>query len=277
MTEQWRDLSQNAKEVGESIEIKKQRLLRIQDMGQDDEALRESLAVTNRQYVEMSNELEALSSKIESDMGPVQAELYSALDRLGVSKTMYHGGTFVGNHIKTILDNKELLCSCLKDRSRKYSEILELWTRFSDIFPLLTSPRFLSEWEIEFFQQNCYALGEYYSSHFPERNISRKLHILVCHVPQFVGRWKTIGLFSEQKLESLHCTANRFDKQFSSIRDKKRKLTLINDSCNLLYTADKDLTEAKRRKCSEPQCDGYLKKQTGLDIRMCKQCGKIYP
>ena len=210
-------------------------------------------------------------------MGPVQAELYTVLDKLGIQKTTYHGGTFVGNHIRTILKNPELLCSCLKGRSEKYTQILELWKRFATIFPLLTAARFLSDDEINLFKESCYGLGEYYSKQFPKRNISRKFHILVCHCTEFVDKWRTIGLFSEQKLESLHCTANRFDRLYSGIRDTKRKLCLINDSCNLLQTAHHNLTEPKRRKCSEPECDGYLKKQTGLNIKMCKQCGKIYP
>ena len=214
-----------------------------------------------------------MHAKVQNAMGPAQSELYRSLDSIGVKKQQYHGGTLVGNHINKILSKPEVLCSCLEG-SDKYGDILKLWRLFGSCQKLIDAPRFLSEDEIRQFRQKSCELGHHYSKKFPNENITPKLHIMVFHVYEFLNKWKTVGLMSEQKLEALHGVANRVERSYPAMRDQKRKQSLVFDTCSLFDTTDKSLIQPKRRKCEN--CPGYLRQQVGLDIHLCSMCGKIY-
>ncbi len=267
---EWKSLSSQVEEIEKEIDAKEKDFADQENVASED---KEEFMKLKRNHTSLSHELENVHSKIESMMGPCQSQLYQNLNQLGVSKTTYHGGTLVGNHIKATLNGTDLLCSCLKGKSPKYNAIRGLWQRFANISPILNASRFLTEEEIEDFCQNCYELGDYYCTKFKERSITRKMHILIFHCPQFARRWGTIGLLSEQKLESLHSQANKVERSYAGIRDGRRRSTLVLDACNLAQTADRSLAEQIARKC---ECGAFLKKEVGLDIRKCQGCGKLF-
>ena len=60
-------------------------------------------------------------------------------------------------------------------------------------------------------------LSSYYATHFPTSSVTPKFHMLTYEMPLFLLKHGTIGMFSEQGLESLHPEYNRLDRTFSSI------------------------------------------------------------
>ncbi len=274
LVNKWKELSNRVEEAENELENKKNEIgdLDMIDSGERQDYIN-SLGDLDRNFRKLSHELSVVHSQVENAMGPAQSQLYKSLEVMGVKKKAYHGGTLVGKHINKILANVEVLCSCLKG-SKKYNDLIKLWNLFASCQKIIDAPRFLSDDEINMFRQKSCELGDHYSKKFPHANISRKFHIMVFHVYDFMQKWKTVGLLSEQKLEALHGTANKVERSFTGIRDQKRKLSLVFDTCNLIDTTDASLTQPKRRKCAE--CPGYLKVQTGLDIHMCQMCGKIY-
>ncbi len=275
ITQKWRELTIKVDEAKQALDDKKSQVLELETIESEDlPAEREVLADLNRDHVLLSNQLNALHSEVKQAMGKAQSDLYNSLEKLGVCKKLYHGGTLVGNHVKKILAAPEVLCACLKDKSKKYDDILYLWRLFADLDKTMSAPRFLSEEEISQFRENACDLGVHYTKKFKGCSISRKLHMLIFHVPEFIAAWKTIGMFSEQKLEALHGKVNKIERGYQGIPDPKRKISLVFDQVNLTDSTDTSLVEPKRRKCNE--CPGFLRKQKKSDTLECQICGKIY-
>ena len=274
LVNKWKELSNQVEEARNVLENKKDEIgdLDLIETGEIQQ-YRSCLAELDRNYKKLSHELSVIHAQVENAMGPAQSQLYNSLESMGVKKKAYHGGTLVGNHIDKILSNVEKLCSCITD-SKKHDDLVKLWKLFASCQKLIDAPRFLTKEEIDLFRQKSCELGYHYSTKFPRESVSRKLHIMIFHVYDFLEKWQTVGLLSEEKLEALHGTANKVERTYTGIRDQKRKLSLIFDTCNLMDTADGSLIQPKRRKCED--CPGYLKVQTGLDISMCQMCGKIY-
>lgn len=53
------------------------------------------------------------------------------------------------------------------------------------------------------------------------------------HVPEFVQRFKTIGLLSEQGLEALHAIFNSLEAVFRCLRSKARRYPLLAEWQNI--------------------------------------------
>ncbi len=274
LTQKWKELTLRVKEAEKAVNDKKAQLQELETLQSEDLSVQqEVLADLNRDYIMLSNQLNAVHTQVKGAMGKTQSELYNSLEKLGVCKKLYHGGTLVGNHIKLILAAPDKLCACLKDTSDNYNDILRLWQLFAQIDKIMHAPRFLSEEEIAKFKETCYDLGVHYRERFKDCSISRKLHMLIFHLPEFAAKWKTIGLFSEQKLEALHGKVNKIERDYQGIPDPKRKLSLVFDQVSLGETTDPSLVQPKRRKCAD--CSGFLKKQKG-DVLKCQKCGKLY-
>ena len=73
--------------------------------------------------------------------------------------------------------------------------------------------------------RSCKKFAEMYPMYLDE-NITRKIYEVICTVPRFVQEQKTLGLFCEQLLESLHATVNVEIHQLVSVKNKAEKLHL---------------------------------------------------
>ena len=59
----------------------------------------------------------------------------------------------------------------------------------------------------------------YLREHFPEINISPKLHMLEEHMIPFISKWKVgCGFFGEQGGESIHAAFNNMTKDYRQIK-----------------------------------------------------------
>lgn len=193
--------------------------------------------------------------KVKFNRGPAMQALEKSLDEIGVNLMAYHSNTFVGNHMFKMLrqDNKvdapKILTSILKDCPIEQKQFYDFLTFLSKIFNLTSAARFLNDSEINDLENYCDQLKEFLIETFPYRNITPKLHILLEHVPEFVKEFKTLGLLSEQGIESLHAQFNRIDRLFKMRGDKRRMPLIYNFNIQIAsIKSKKDFIPSKRRK-----------------------------
>ena len=89
--------------------------------------------------------------------------------------------------------------------------------KLSKCHALFSASRPLTDEEKQQFMTCVDDLSSYYATHFPTSSITPKFHMLTYEMPLFLSKHGTIGMFSEQALESVHPEYNRLDRTFSSI------------------------------------------------------------
>ena len=87
--------------------------------------------------------------------------------------------------------------------------------------------RILCKHEVALLSGRCYSLGNWFPYLLPKENLSRKFHVLSCHVPEKVKHFHTVDLYSENISESIHPVVNKLKGRYSSVTDLKMQLTLI--------------------------------------------------
>ena len=73
---------------------------------------------------------------------------------------------------------------------------------------IISARRFLTNSEIVTLEEHCNMFGCLFPKYFPDRSITRKIHELVFNVPKFAKEHNTVGLLSEQEVESKHASVN---------------------------------------------------------------------
>ena len=102
--------------------------------------------------------------------------------------------------------------------------------------------RFLTEMEIDQLEMSCEKLGVIFPKYFPYRNITRKIHQHIMHVPRFARKHKTIGLLSAIKAEH---------RSLSSVRDQGERIRLAIEREELRSASDKKLIMPKVWLCQK--------------------------
>ncbi len=171
-----------------------------------------------------------IQDKIESMKGPIEKELDSILEHLGIERQAYHSQSLVGNHCHKILHNIDKLCVIFDSHellAPNKDKFVLLLKKYKDIYDLMTASRFLSTDEGQTLVSNCINFGQFFPLNFPTESLPIKFHLLTVEVPRFVKRWHTIGLMSEQGLESIHNVCNNVHRRFCCVRDKAKQLGLV--------------------------------------------------
>uniref|UniRef100_A0A914V3J0 Uncharacterized protein n=1 Tax=Plectus sambesii TaxID=2011161 RepID=A0A914V3J0_9BILA len=123
----------------------------------------------------------------------------------------------------------EQLASALGDNvttSTYRQTFIKLLTDFGHIQSYFVA-QFLEDEEIEDFSRHCETFAENIKQLLPNESITPKMHFLVSHLPEFARHHKTLGLISEQPLESLNAIMNKLECHFSAIRDGEQHMKLI--------------------------------------------------
>lgn len=110
----------------------------------------------------------------------------------------------------------------------------------------------LSDDEVAGVQSLCTKLANVYAADFAQRTMTIKLHMLIHHVPEFIQRFRTIGYFSEQAIESSHALVNKIERKCCSVRGDKERLNLVLKSHQLtLAMENREDFDAERRPANE--------------------------
>jgi hypothetical protein len=176
----------------------------------------------------------------------------------------YYGGAFNGNDCMRILENiislfNQLWTAVLhgefsQEEKRRVLDIIRkhrpIWIAFYKVAPLIRSSRKLSALEQDQLIANIDLFAQEYKNRSTE-NITIKMHWLVCHSKDLLFRYGTLGLFSEDSLESTHTMVNSICRVFASPDGERQHLSVIRaifvkSERLLIKLADELVDEAKK-------------------------------
>jgi hypothetical protein len=66
-------------------------------------------------------------------------------------------------------------------------------------------------------------------------SIKPKMHILEVHVPAFARKWKTVGFFGEDVIETVHKEYNSYERRMCSLRNVEARMAAIEDVDGLRF------------------------------------------
>jgi len=127
-------------------------------------------------------------------------------DKVRVRPTPYHGGLSIGRDCHTIGDSCAIVCAALKGKvSETHLAAYELaWSLWNGVRKTINRAAVIPPDGIARFRSDTAAMVCLLKSSFPKLSISPKLHILMCHAPDFLEGFGSIGLYGEQELEAWH-------------------------------------------------------------------------
>lgn len=194
----------------------------------------EKLRCFEQECAAAETEFKLAKEKVESSHAVVKQHLgrytqmfEESLEKLGVDLLAYHSGSLVGNHVHKILtakgdmDGPAIITGCLQGDEELRKNFYKILTQLGEIFKLTSAARFLFETEIDDLENMCHQLEEMHIAYFPHMTITPKMHILTRHVPEFARKYKTVGLMSEQGLESLHAECNSITRLYKVRGDER--------------------------------------------------------
>jgi hypothetical protein len=104
------------------------------------------------------------------------------------------------------------------------NSLSSLMSIVSHLYQLCTAARKLTNNEIKTIQTKAEELIEHHKTHYSHYSITPKLHNLMFHFPLIAKQYKTIGLFSEHAIESVHTRFKAYDKLYCNIREPIKQL-----------------------------------------------------
>ena len=132
----------------------------------------------------------------------------------------------------------------------RYSHLLELFQLFAECYKLYTADRFLNEAEVDSLSQQCASFGIKFTEYFPRESITLKLHQLAVDVPRFARIHNTVGLYSEQAIESLHAEVNQLLRVYAGMGNTFSKHKLVFQALYRKHCPSVPAFEPPRRLCS---------------------------
>ncbi|XP_078703474.1 uncharacterized protein LOC144928666 [Branchiostoma floridae x Branchiostoma belcheri] len=183
--------------------------------------------------------------QVTTASGPLASLLDGVLQKHHVRRQAYHGQTFVGNHVKIMLQ-EQAIADLTTVAAEAASNIV---TSFDFPLALITKTRGIAEKYKKVFQQfaQCYKhfthgekmdteqidllddsirtfLASFRES-FPAATFPIKMHILEQHVVPYVRRWGFgLGLHDEQGIEQMHACFNTIKRRTAGIKDPVQQL-----------------------------------------------------
>jgi hypothetical protein len=179
--------------------------------------------------------------------GPVHLAIERVLLSKGIRRQAYFGGTFIGPHVKILLqlsgDIMREICEAVievlkeveKDdavRMKKIEDIKKLTEDTAKILGVLdvvcsgmrsTIP--LTSAERKTFRHSCKMVGILWREMYGKETVFPKLHVLETHVPDFMDRFWILGVFSEDLIEKEHHVDRILLEAYASVKDFKVKHT----------------------------------------------------
>ena len=182
-----------------------------------------------------------LSNEQEKIMGRKELQYYKGLNVLKTEESSYHGGTLNGkdcekilmdaHSAKTVNDCVSLSCIA-EEEPEKARGYLELFKILANVWQALRHPPADGQFDDEDLNEiisYCQAWSKRLPIIFPDRNITRKGHVLSFHIPEYLRKYRSFYMFYklEQAGESIHAKMNKLMRRFSSVRPKEERLWKI--------------------------------------------------
>ena len=196
--------------------------------------------------------LEKVMKELEETKGPFKQRLDNLLDSLKLKRAAYHSGALIGPDVKKLVTKANIrklgdVFKPMKVSVQQDSEVfgtdalrvkmVTLLTKFRLCYELYTANRVLCRHEVELLSLRCASFGNWFPVNFPEENLKRKFHLLTYDVPKQARRLKSVGIITEQTIESIHPYINELDRRFAKVADKKKKGLIICKQQNMYSQA----------------------------------------
>jgi hypothetical protein len=254
------------------------------------------VVVATARATKMQTELESYAEKIaklNSQLPPIgraEKALEDFLQTIKVQRQAYFGGAFVGNHVEKLLKSLDLLWLALRkvahemDTEMNAEEDAEpttettdavegiirrvspFWTQLEIFHHECRKTRLLSDVEVERLCSAAVSMVDSAREAYPDTHVELKLHLIEAHVPGFVRKWRSAGLFLEDGVEHYHALDNRMTRRFSCLHGE-RKARSKQSAVELLQRPDiiassANRTERRRRNFFTPRTTGITRPQT---------------
>jgi hypothetical protein len=181
--------------------------------------------------------------KLVRSFAPDPAAFTQLLAQHRLSFYKYHNETLIGPQVHRLLcGERPLYLKVLKavrefrvrdtnlrrgkviiTQSSPYPHLLELFRLFAACYNLYTADRFLRPEEIASLREQCRSFGTKFHQYFPRESITPKMHMLAVDIPRFARTYGTVGLYSEQAVESMHAETNQQLRDYAGVGENMRK------------------------------------------------------
>jgi hypothetical protein len=203
-------------------------LLESQDAAAASDRLKEQIKANRIALESVTAELNSTATA-----GPFTRALNDELLKHHIHKRSYHGGEYVGGDCDRIMDHGDAIANCLRrtqlvgvDGSTAAggddataAKYRRLFAGLLECSELISAPRALCSHEIKRLEERSAALAKLWP-----RTFTPKFHVMTHHMPQFARDWGSIGLASEQCVESSHRLFNSLDVTFAGMTNMIFKL-----------------------------------------------------
>ena len=209
--------------------------------------------------------MENLEHKIDKGIGKRQKLLYDGLKTIGTQEQAFHGGDLNGKDTEKVFEyclrnpniDLNLIVKCIADRDPQTADrYLQMFKILADIWNKLRHPPAsgpcgeFSDQELEEIQFHCQRWGEMLPILFPDRNITRKGHLLSIHLPETLKKLRTFYMFykTEQAGEKIHSQFNKLMTRWKSRRPKDARLFGMIQAFEISQKMNTGILEPMKRK-----------------------------
>jgi hypothetical protein len=174
---------------------------------------------------------------LRQKQGPIERALEYIISAYPISAkhNPYYGGSFNGNDCMRMLENVPLIFQTLFDTineavSPTAVAIIQchhdIWESFASIAPLLRSRRKFTQQQQEDLLHDTLDFAQQYKQK-SSCNVTYKMHILFAHLQRHLATYETVGLFSEDSMESIHAAINRLDRVYASLNSERKTKAIL--------------------------------------------------
>ena len=181
----------------------------------------------------------------ELDGGPFTERYHAFLKLVGISEAVYFGGTFIGPYLEKVLrslENIKALCAivgrhvvmCPDGRERPFGSdaraaaLETVLVPFAKLHRLFNRKDALCDHEINAFKPLVIEHAIAFATVFPNVPPTPKMHVLSFHMDELARRHGSIGIDTEQGIESFHPEFNYVMNMFRSMdRQPERQLAAV--------------------------------------------------
>jgi len=167
------------------------------------------------------------------------------MSSLGIERQQFHGGAFLGNACNTLLMNASSFGALLRPvtftirvaegKSNSFTcgdhataqQFTTLFHKLYQCYALYSVARPLCRHEQRALELRCASFGNWFPHRCNDVSLPPKFHLLTQEIPRFAVRWHTVGLASEQAVESSNRIVNRLDRTYTTIREPEKRLAAL--------------------------------------------------
>ena len=192
----------------------------------------------------------------------------AVLKSLGIERQQFHGGAFLGNACHTLLANASAFGALLRPvtftvrngdgnstafpcgDNAAAQQITTMLSKLHQCHVLYGAARPLCRHEQRALDLRCASFGNWLPRRCPTVQLPPKFHLLTQEVPRFAVRWQTVGLASEQAVESSNRVVNRLDRTYTTIKAPEKRLAALTTQLALEHNPAVSVIVPRVRLCS---------------------------